>query len=49
MLWLASPEAAFLKGKYIWANWDIEEMKARATEILQTDMLTVKLGGWPFV
>jgi len=48
MVWLASPEAEFLKGKYIWANWDIEEMKAREAEIKGSDLLTMKLGGWPF-
>lgn len=48
MVWLASPEAGFLKGKYIWANWDIDEMKARADEIADSDLLTMKLGGWPF-
>jgi len=47
-VWLASPESAFLKGKYIWANWDVEEMKARAEEIASTDLLTMKLAGWPF-
>jgi hypothetical protein len=48
MVWLASPEAAFLKGKYIWANWDVQEMKARADEIAGSDLLTMKLSGWPF-
>ncbi|KAH8711857.1 hypothetical protein GQ44DRAFT_690065 [Phaeosphaeriaceae sp. PMI808] len=48
MVWLASPEAAFLKGKYIWANWDVSEMKERAEEIAKGDLLTMKLGGWPF-
>jgi hypothetical protein len=48
MVWLASPEAAFLKGKYIWANWDVSEMKDRAEEIAASDLLTMKLGGWPF-
>jgi hypothetical protein len=48
MVWLASREADFLKGKYIWANWDVEEMKSREDEIRQNDILTVKLGGWPF-
>ncbi|CAO2648462.1 Nn.00g077290.m01.CDS01 [Neocucurbitaria sp. VM-36] len=48
MVWLACPEAAFLKGKYIWANWDVSEMKARAEEIAGGDLLTMKLSGWPF-
>lgn len=48
MVWLASPEADFLKGKYIWANWDVTELKARAKEIAESDLFTMKLGGWPF-
>jgi hypothetical protein len=23
-VWLASPEARFLKGKFLWANWDVD-------------------------
>jgi NAD(P)-dependent dehydrogenase (short-subunit alcohol dehydrogenase family) len=26
-VWLASPEADFLKGRFIWANWDVAELK----------------------
>ncbi|KAE9364971.1 hypothetical protein N431DRAFT_563028 [Stipitochalara longipes BDJ] len=48
MVWLASPEAGFLKGKYLWANWDVNELKVRAEEITGSDLLTMKLAGWPF-
>ena len=44
MVWLLSPEAKFLKGKVIWANWDIEEMNARE-EIADSDLPTMKLSG----
>ncbi|KFY15661.1 hypothetical protein V492_01858 [Pseudogymnoascus sp. VKM F-4246] len=47
-LWLASPEARFLKGKYLWANWDVDELKARANEIESSEELTIGLFGWPF-
>lgn len=47
MTWLAGPEAEFLKGKYIWSNWDVEELKARADEIAGSDLLTMQLVGWP--
>ncbi|KAI9716475.1 MAG: hypothetical protein M1812_005370 [Candelaria pacifica] len=49
MVWLTSPEAAFLKGRFLFANWDVEEMKAKKKE-LENDptLLTVTLGGWPF-
>jgi len=47
-VWLASPEAAFTKGKYLWANWDVEELKARAENIKGSGLLTMSLNGWPF-
>lgn len=28
-VWLASKEAAFLNGRLVWANWDVEELKAQ--------------------
>jgi hypothetical protein len=46
-VWLASPEAAFLKSKYVWANWDIDEMKERAVEIKDSRLLTWLLDGAP--
>jgi NAD(P)-dependent dehydrogenase (short-subunit alcohol dehydrogenase family) len=47
-VWLASPEAKFLKGKFLWANWDVDELKDRAKEIEGTQFLSIGLGGWPF-
>ena len=48
MVWVASPEARFLKGKFLWANWDVNELKARATEIENGHLLSIGLGGSPF-
>lgn len=45
MVWLASPEARFLKGKYLWANWDVDELKARREEIEGTNFLELGLIG----
>lgn len=47
-VWLASPEAAFAKGKFLWANWDVDELKANAEEIQNTTKYDIVLGGWPF-
>ncbi|KAH8898593.1 NAD(P)-binding protein [Thozetella sp. PMI_491] len=47
-VWLASPEARFLKGKFLWANWDVDELKAKAGEIGSTEELNIGLVGWPF-
>lgn len=46
-LWLASPEAEFLKGKFIWVNWDVEELKALAGEIKGSALLKIDLHGVP--
>jgi hypothetical protein len=45
MVWLASPEARFLNGKFVWVNWDIDELKARADEIQNSSLLTLALDG----
>lgn len=47
-VWLASPEAHFLKGKFLWTNWDVDELKARAKEIEASTQLSIGLVGWPF-
>ncbi|GAM91401.1 hypothetical protein ANO11243_094510 [Dothideomycetidae sp. 11243] len=47
-VWLASPEARFLKGRFLWANWDVDELKARSAEIEAGQELSLGLGGWPF-
>jgi hypothetical protein len=47
-VWLASPEARFLKGKFLWANWDVDELKAEAKEIEAGTQLSIGLVGWPF-
>jgi short-subunit dehydrogenase len=31
-VWLASNEATFLKGRFVWGNWDVEELVARKAE-----------------
>ena len=48
LLWLVSEEARFLNGRFVCANWDVEEMKAKAKEIETSRILGVNLHGWPF-
>lgn len=48
MVWAASEEAQFLRGKYVFANWDVNEMKEQAERIRNTGALTMTLQGWPF-
>ena len=48
MVWLASPEAGFLNGRQVWANWDVEELKAKGEEIQSGMELMAGVYGWPF-
>jgi hypothetical protein len=48
IVWSASPEAEFLKGKFIWSNWDVNELIAKKEEILSTPQLTNGLIGWGY-
>ncbi|KAF9767503.1 hypothetical protein IL306_015324 [Fusarium sp. DS 682] len=45
MVWLASEEAKFLRGKFVWANWDAQELLTRAEEIKSSMLLRVTLNG----
>ncbi len=45
VVWAYSPEARFLKGKTVWANWDVDGLKARKAEIEAGGMLTTTLDG----
>lgn len=46
-LWLASPEARFLKGKFLWCNRDIDEPKAQVEDVAAGRKLNIDLCGWP--
>jgi NADP-dependent 3-hydroxy acid dehydrogenase YdfG len=47
MVWAASKEAKFLNGRFAWANWDVDELKAAAAEIEAGNRFTIGLLGWP--
>lgn len=46
-VWLATEQARFLNHKFLWANWDAEELLARKKEIEDSNMLTWLLQGVP--
>jgi hypothetical protein len=46
MVWAASNEAKFLNGKSVWANWDVDELKAERDSILGTEKFTLGLLRW---
>lgn len=41
VVWLSSPEAQFLNGKFACANWDIDELLARKSEFETTNLGTL--------
>ncbi|KAJ6004755.1 hypothetical protein N7540_012554 [Penicillium herquei] len=43
-----SPEASFLNGRNVWANWDVNELKSKAENIKSGLLLTSGVYGWPF-
>ncbi|KAK1977130.1 short chain dehydrogenase [Colletotrichum cereale] len=47
-VWLTSPEAAFLNGRTVWANWDVDELKRSAGAIQPGQLLTSGINGWPY-
>jgi hypothetical protein len=46
MVWAASEDAKFLNGKSVWANWDVDELRAEAITIKGTGKFTLGLLGW---
>lgn len=44
--WVSSAEGEFLKGKYLWVNWDVDELKARKEELRAPRKLLTGLVGW---
>jgi len=41
------PEAKFLTGKFVWANWDVDELKGLKEDVAG-GKLTFGVDGWPF-
>lgn len=47
-VWAATREAFFLRGKFVCANWDTDELIQRTAEFEGNEKLTLKPEGWPF-
>lgn len=48
-VWLAAKAdgaAEFLTGRLIWGNWDVTELISKSKDIVEGDLLTMKLAGW---
>ena len=46
-VWATSKEGGFLKGKFVWVNWDVDELKQQAEKVQSTLLLSLGLDGWP--
>jgi len=44
--WLATDDADFLNGRFIWAEWDIDELKGRKKDIEDGDLLLTTIDGF---
>ncbi|KAK8073685.1 NAD(P)-binding protein [Apiospora phragmitis] len=47
LVWMASPEAAFLRGRTTWANWDVDELQAQKEKIGNGLFMTAGFKGLP--
>ncbi|KAI2619946.1 NAD(P)-binding protein [Hypoxylon sp. NC1633] len=43
-VWAATPEAAFLHGRFVWAHWDVDEMKTLIRKRIDEDPDYLKVG-----
>ncbi|KAK5734456.1 hypothetical protein LTR17_008957 [Elasticomyces elasticus] len=46
-VWLASPRAAFVNGRMLWAHWDVDELEAQKDQIIAENDLVADLKGFP--
>lgn len=46
-VWLASPESESLRGSFLWASWDVDELKAQPELNSNSELLHFGLTGWP--
>lgn len=48
LVWMASPEASFIRGRSVWANWDVDELKALEPKITGGGLFTSGMNNWPY-
>jgi len=47
LVWMASAEASFLRGRCTWANWDVEELTSKKDMVLGGLFMTAGFKGLP--
>ncbi|KAF2118329.1 hypothetical protein BDV96DRAFT_569677 [Lophiotrema nucula] len=48
LVWLAQPKTKFLNGRFVWANWDVDELCEQADEIAGSSITHINALGWPY-
>ena len=48
-VWASTKQAAFLHGRFVWANWDMEELVNRRTEFKDPGFLKLGLQGSEYI
>ena len=48
-MWASTQQAAFLHGRFVWANWDVDELVARKAEFKDPGFLKLGLQGSEWV
>ncbi|KAF2649456.1 NAD(P)-binding protein [Lophiostoma macrostomum CBS 122681] len=48
LVWLAQPKARFLNGRFVWANWDVDELCEIGDEIEGSEITRITASGWPY-
>ena len=44
-VWLSTPDADFLQGRFVYVNWDIGELKTNKEKIVRENLLTLTIKG----
>jgi len=47
MVWAASPEADFVKGKFVWVHWDVDELREVIGKTEDKQLFTLGVNGMP--
>ncbi|KXS98506.1 hypothetical protein AC578_2628 [Pseudocercospora eumusae] len=47
-VWLCIQEAKFPRDKFVWCNWDVEELQAKKAEIKGSLLHAANCIGWPY-
>jgi hypothetical protein len=47
IVWACSKEAEFIKGKFVWVHWDVNELRTVLRETMDRQIFTTMVNGMP--